>query len=209
MYRQYYRYKYYHHIARISNPLRQPMGFKQFPEHKSRVANDLDADLPAAFRVFVEFPYHIPVEPIHSGNVAAIGAAMFRGDLLEFPDKFLAHRPHPWVFRAFKVPSAKKTRNHGNAPGQRPAYAARPADPAPKSPQGLDYFFINNPEFLLPNCKYCLASMKPLPEKIDCLIFHFLRTHNTSICQKVFQSLRIPGDFILSKLYCPQWISLS
>jgi len=68
-----------------------PMGFEQLSLHKSRVPDELDTDFPSALRIAAKILDHLPVLPIHSGNVAAIGAAVFPSQFFEFPDKLMAH----------------------------------------------------------------------------------------------------------------------
>ena len=142
-----------------------------------RISHELDAVLTPAFRIGVKILDHLPVLPIHSGNILTVGTAEGLGELFELFDQLEREKPHAWIFLFFKVGPTVKAGNKGHTTQQGSTNATAARYAAAKRTHGPNDPLVHFIQFLLPHSQNRLTAVESLVEKIYRLLSHFFRTH--------------------------------
>ena len=154
-------------------PLRCP--FDKLSHHVGCLPHD-----PPAFQqlfTFVEAFGLLPVLPIHLGNLPAENASVFFDDLPETLEGLLGAGPHPGVFFFVLPGAAEPQSHHRQRPGQGSADLAVSPQTSSKRSHGFDDFVVFPAQFLLPDRKNGLASVKPLHQHLGGFFLHFFLGH--------------------------------
>jgi hypothetical protein len=135
---------------------------------------------PPAFHglfTFIEGLGLFPVFPVHPGDLPAINPPVFFHDLPKALEDLVGKGPHLGVL-LFILPGAAESQSHNRqCPGNGPANFSISPQAAAESSHGFDDFVVFPPQFLLPDRKNGLASMKPLHHHLNGLFAHFFLGH--------------------------------